>query len=102
MDTEFKPFTFGVLSAHLDIASSSGFHFSPANFTKTDNDYTLLNGRLTLSDIALGNTGKLKVAVWGKNLTDKEYSVFGIESTMTTALAYGEPRSDGIDIAYEY
>lgn len=70
-------------------------------------DYGVWNGRVALADIAVGpgDRGSLTVALWGKNLADKEYATFGF-STVAAAAQYqwfwGEPRTFGLDVIYKY
>lgn len=69
--------------------------------------YGLLDARVTLSlDLPRGD--RAKIGVWSKNLTDRKYAahvngngspLFGLSSQ---GYALGEPRSVGIDVAYEY
>jgi len=63
--------------------------------------YTLLNGRLTLSDIPLGN-GNLKVAAWGKNLLDEEYRTNTIPFIIWTVSYFGDPRTYGVEVSYDF
>jgi iron complex outermembrane receptor protein len=69
--------------------------------------YGLLNGRITLSlDLPRGDHAT--IALWSKNLTDKEYKshVIGLGDISTgylsQAYTWGEPRSAGVDISYRY
>lgn len=62
-------------------------------------DYGLLNGRLTLADIP--SVEGLRLSLWGRNLTDKEYYVMQFNIGRPGAL-FGEPRSYGIDLSYEF
>jgi iron complex outermembrane receptor protein len=63
-------------------------------------NYGLLNGRIALSDIP-GVKG-LRVALWAKNLTDKEYYVsqFQLGSGIQGAI-FGEPRTVGVEAIWE-
>ena len=66
---------------------------------------TIVNGRLTMSDIRIGNDdGTLSVSLWGKNLTDADYNTFGINfATLGIITAqYGPPRTYGLDVTYRY
>ena len=63
--------------------------------------YSLLNARLTLSAIALGE-GKLKVAAWGTNLTDEAYRINTLPFIIWTVSYFGEPRTYGMDLSYEF
>ena len=66
--------------------------------------YGLLDARLTLRGISLGDAGSLSIALWGKNLADKEHmatsmAAFPWSSQMAV---WGEERSYGVDLSYEY
>lgn len=69
--------------------------------------YGIWNGRVSLSDIRVGDSGKssLGVALWAKNLTDEKYVNYGFV-TLAQAASYqafwGEPRTLGIDLTYKY
>ncbi len=98
VDYVFSPWNIGTLTGHLNITSTDRYSyvaFAP-DFQFFDS-YTLINARLTLSDISVGG-GNLLISAWGKNLTDEEYVVF----SFPTALAYGDPRTAGIDITYKF
>ena len=58
--------------------------------------YGLLDGRIALTDIALGGT-TLEVAVWGKNITDEEYWVSGINLSTHVVRQWGDPQSFGVE-----
>lgn len=58
----------------------------------------LVDARLTLGDISVGSTGTLNASLWGRNLTDREHPVY----TLYGAEIYGEPRSYGIEVNYQY
>lgn len=64
--------------------------------------YGLWNARATLSEVASGNGGKLKFSVWGKNLTDEEYLMHSVGFGAVNVGWFGEPRSYGVDVTYEY
>jgi len=61
-----------------------------------------------LSEIAIGSdAGSVRVAVWGRNLADEEYKVYGADLGVNQGLGYagnsfGAPRSFGVDFIYEY
>jgi iron complex outermembrane receptor protein len=69
-------------------------------FSKLD-DYALLNGRLSLTELPLGN-GSLEVAAWGKNLTDEEYRVSTIPFLIWTVSYFGAPRTYGMEVSYKF
>lgn len=104
---DFRPFTFGALSGRVDVTYKDKFVFHPFNNQYDSADSrSLVNGRLSLSDIKLGccREGSLRVSLWGRNLTDEEYRQWGIDfGTLGYAGdVYGEPRSYGIDVSYRF
>lgn len=101
---EFTPFSFGVLTAAVEATYTDEYHFNPREYLHDAADQrTLLNARLTLSEIPVSQ-GTLRAALWGRNLEDKEYREYGIDfGAVGHAInTYGEPRTYGIDIIYEY
>ncbi|WP_116367771.1 TonB-dependent receptor [Parahaliea mediterranea] len=63
--------------------------------------YGLTDARLTLADIPGLPAGNLRVALWGKNLADEEYAYIN-GPLFGGATAWGEPRTYGIDLTYEF
>ena len=59
--------------------------------------YGLLNARVTLSNIAVGDSS-LQVSLWGKNLADEEYYINGIPLGAVALNYFGNPRTVGIDL----
>lgn len=102
---EFEPWSFGQFSMRADVTYSDEFTFHP-QFTLYDrvDDYYLVNARATLADIPAGKDGRLRIAAWGKNLENKHYREFGIDfgSLGFAVNTYGELRSWGIDVTYEF
>ena len=79
-----------------------GFHPQQNLYDSTD-EQTLVNARLTLSDMeVLG--GNLMLSAWGRNLTDEEYREWGIDfATLGFAInSFKEKRSYGLDLVYRY
>jgi iron complex outermembrane receptor protein len=104
---DFEPFSFGALSARMDVAYKDEFTFHPyQNIYDSTDDRTLVNGRLSLNEIQMGCCEKaaLRVSLWGKNLTDEEYRNWGIDfgSLGFAGNVYGEPRTYGLDVVYTY
>lgn len=94
----------GNLGWHLDIVSSSDFAYVTLNNQRWDSR-TLVNGRISLSDIAVGSRGRLQLAWWGRNLTDESYVTFAFpvnQPPVAIIQAFGEPRSTGVDIKYSF
>ncbi|MBP9712735.1 MAG: TonB-dependent receptor [Sterolibacterium sp.] len=90
---------YGKLAASLDYKWQSRLYAGPANDTRT-NGYGLWDGRIQLGNIALSQ-GTLRVALWGKNLANKEYRRATTNLGVLSA-QYGEPRMLGIDVTYDY
>lgn len=64
--------------------------------------YGMLNARLALTGIELGNGSTLELAAWGKNLTDKEYLVSAINLQVLTVAQYGDPLSAGVEARIKF
>jgi len=64
--------------------------------------YGLLDARIAITDIALGNGSKLEIAAWGKNLTDTVYKANAINLTVFTLTQYGDPRSVGGEVRLRF
>ncbi|MBV6416946.1 MAG: hypothetical protein CMLOHMNK_01564 [Steroidobacteraceae bacterium] len=107
VDYEFKPFSFGVLSAHLDANYSGSFFTADPPAPKSDS-YLIVNARLTLGEVRVGdNGGELAFSLWGKNLSNEEYSVFqfyldapGLIRGLNTHL--NDPRTYGAELTYKF
>jgi iron complex outermembrane receptor protein len=91
----------GLLTTRLDVTYTDKSYFSAKNRTVSAEDRTLLNGRITLSEIELPQ-GELKFALWGRNLTDEEYKIHGAGFAGYDAYTWGDPRSYGVDAVYEF
>lgn len=67
------------------------------------NDYRLTNARLSLNDLSVFG-GILQVAAWVKNIDDEEVQLTAIDNTphIDRAVIWGEPRTYGLDLIYEY
>nr|WP_089218214.1 TonB-dependent receptor [Sphingomonas laterariae] len=102
-------FDFGQLSFRVDYNYRSKIWFHPTLVGTPYNDVIaspgrgLFDGRITLSKLALGSN-EASIAVWGKNLADKEYRANGIDfgGLGYAGNVYGEPRSFGIDLNYNF
>ena len=90
----------GVFSAMID------YNFQDKQFSQANDrryvitDYGLLNARLNLSQIPL-NFSDLKIGIWGKNITGKDYYVTHANLFAPGAL-YGEPRTYGLDVSLSF
>jgi outer membrane receptor protein involved in Fe transport len=76
---------------------------TPVAYAHHENESrTLLNARLSWSMPM--ESSNLVVSLWGQNITDEEYGVFGFNYGDALALnlhQYGAPRTVGLDISWE-
>ena len=65
--------------------------------------YELVNARLSLTDVPFAG-GRLAAGLWAKNLLDEEYELTAVDNLPQAdrSVIWGEPRTYGIDIFYEY
>ena len=105
---EFAPSDYGTLSVRVDYDYADTFTISaavpledPANRAT---ERALWGARISLNDIPLGDAdqGRLSLALWGRNLKNEEYREFVIPFGTFNTGAYGELRSIGMDIVYDY
>lgn len=105
LDYTFPKFSSGSLSARIDYTYRSRIYFHPVdaiapfNRAISDGPLSTFDGRLTLSNLKAGNAD-LSIALWGKNLINKNYLLSGIDfgALGFAAISYAEPRSWGIDL----
>ena len=100
----------GQITARLDYLWTDEFWSNPDSNNRND-AYGLLNARVQWLGIPLP-AGNIRVALWGKNLTDEEYTVLTtdfsggdnnpVDAFRTVAAQYGTPRTYGLDFIYEY
>ena len=88
--------------------ASSGPNYNPARAIAGDTlvkSYGILNARLALSEIILGNF-QGEVALWSRNLTDEEHIVnyidFGPAFGSLTPAYYLEPRTYGLEVSFRW
>ena len=63
--------------------------------------YELVNARLSLADVPMGD-GTLTVSAWGKNLLDEEYRINTIPFIIWTVSYFGQPQTYGLDVTYQF
>jgi len=105
LDYSFAPQSYGMLALHLDITSTDHYSYVPFGEQRTD-AYSIFNARVELSDIYLGtDNGQLKASVWAKNLLDEEYIIYAFpvgDPAVSIGQAFGDPRTMGVDITYQF
>ena len=97
---QFPPMPIGQLSAGVDYYHQGLVQTSSSDLRYKARGYGLLDARVSLSDIPIG-VGKWRLSAYGRNLTDKEYYVAHF-STGPSAAFYGQPRSYGLELSFEY
>ncbi|QYU69849.1 TonB-dependent receptor [Leptolyngbya sp. 15MV] len=98
---DLPPLPFGQLTANANYTMQSD-KFSSSTISGGAfiiGDYGLLNARLTLAEIP--GLEQFRVALWGRNLTDKEYYLFQFNVGRPGAI-FGEPRTYGLDVIVEF
>jgi iron complex outermembrane receptor protein len=98
--------SWGYLDARFDTTYTDAENFSSSPYGNSESR-TLMNARIGVSEIQLGNAGSLRAALWVRNIQDEEYKVYGADLGVNQGLGYagnsfGTPRSTGIDIIYQY
>jgi iron complex outermembrane receptor protein len=96
---------FGLLSSRLDVAYMDSMVFHPfQNAFDSAEDRTLVNLRVSLQDIGIGDNGRLRISAWTKNLTDEEYREWGIDfgSLGYAGDTFGRARTYGLDVVYQF
>ena len=104
---QFPATDWGQLSVWVGFSYSDGFTISaavplddPAN---DETERSIWDARITLSEIPMGEApGNLRLALWGRNLGNEEYREFVIPFGTFDAAVYGELRSFGLDLVYEF
>lgn len=91
----------GDLIMEVDFRSVDDFYAGPKPDTLTQG-YQIWNARVQLANIeAPSGSGKFRVAVWGKNLSDKIYR-FSTTNLGILCAQFGPPRSVGVDLIYDF
>lgn len=106
---QFPAFDFGVFAARLDYGYTSGRIFNPSELGAPNyraiaaEPRGLLDARLTLSEFELMGADA-SIALWGRNITDKEYRMVGIDfgGLGFATNTYGEPATWGVDFNIEF
>jgi iron complex outermembrane receptor protein len=69
----------------------------------TMDDRVVVNARVGIENVELSR-GTLRAALWSNNLLDEDYPATGINlgSLGMVTEAYGEPRTFGLDVTFEF
>ncbi len=94
--------SYGQFALRIDGVYKGKVSFDPLSYSRTQSDsYQLLNMRLALSSVPVGR-GEFSVALWGRNLTDEDHQVFGIDFGEFQTGAFGDPRAFGVDLRVRF
>ena len=97
----FKSFT---LLTHLDANMAGGYHAMASEPLLTQGSF-VVNGRLSVEDIAIGKAGDFELAFWVRNLFNEEHTfVAGTLSatTLGTTGIYNDPRTYGVETTLKF
>lgn len=96
------PLTGATLVAHIDGNYGDGQRTSTTDPTLSDPSF-LVNGRLALTDIALGRAdATMELAVWSRNLLDESHVFYRNTNAMLgTYGIYNEPRTIGVEARFK-
>ncbi len=90
--------------AHIDANISDGYRGLPGEPTLSDRS-VLVNGRLALTDIELGNGARIEFALWSRNLFNRSQVYLRSTAAAAATGPYGifnEPRTFGGDIQVRF
>lgn len=90
----------GNVQASVDFHAQDSVLGNPKKDTRVPS-YNYWNARVEIDQLNFIKKGNLRLAVWCKNLGDKEYKTYTSNLGFMSAL-YGPPRSTGVDMIYEF
>jgi iron complex outermembrane receptor protein len=96
----FPRTSIGEFSVIVDYNFQDKHYVQPNDRRYITGDYGLLNARLNLAEIPVP-VGDLRLSLWGKNLTGKDYYISHGNLFAPGAL-FGEPRTYGIDLNFAF
>lgn len=91
------PTPMGVYSANASYTYNDGFYWDTENRLR-EPSYSLINAQLSW----LSPNDRYKVTLWGKNLTDEDYTLYGIASGVGDLLAPAPPRTYGVTLGVNF
>ena len=100
LEYRFPETAIGEFNFVLDYGYQSKHFTQPNDRRYITGDYGLLNARLNLSKIPVP-VGDLRLSLWGRNLTNKDYYISHGNLFAPGAL-YGEPRTYGVDLNFSF
>lgn len=107
LDYDFPSFGFGEMSLHLnynyqDKAEAIAIKANGSAPNSQLSSRGLLDARLTLSKLAIGQRSEMQFALWGMNLTDKEYYDNVVDFGGFRSGTLGWPRTYGANLSITF
>ncbi|MAT49620.1 MAG: hypothetical protein CMK32_00330 [Porticoccaceae bacterium] len=94
------PVSYGTYRMHADYGHQSRKYFFPSPLTR-EPDYGVLNVRLSVEL----TRPRLEIALWGRNLTEREYLVENLDFIAAAQVNPGfpgEPRTYGVSVTHQF
>ena len=87
----------GKVNLNAAVAYSGDFFWDSANYFK-QKEYALvdLSAKYTLPD------SPVSISIWGKNITNQVYGIYRNPQQRFDAIAFGDPRTYGVTIGFQY
>lgn len=102
LDWTIAEIAYGDINLHMNYVMNDDNMFNNNDPTLVGKAYNLLNARLSLGQINVGQRATLDFALYGKNITDEEYTIHGANFSFYDASTYGTPATYGIDVKLTY
>jgi iron complex outermembrane receptor protein len=93
-----RPLVGATFSAHVDANLADGQYTSTTDPTLSDRSF-IVNGRLALSDIKVGDNGaRLQLSLWARNLANEQHTFLkNFSAALGTYGIFNEPRTFGVE-----
>lgn len=105
LDWQVLKADWGTVQAHIDWSHKDDYvpyTNKDQNLTSTIAAYEVVNARVSIEDIQLGNDMQLRVSAWGKNIFDEEYRENTIPFGFWTVSYWGQPATYGVDLRVDF
>ncbi len=86
----------GEIEATATFSYNSGYYWDVGNRLK-EPSFLLINGQVALTP----KDSPLRISLWGRNLTNKLYSAYTVDTTAGDASAFARPRTFGFTLALD-
>ncbi|HKP77986.1 MAG TPA: TonB-dependent receptor, partial [Phenylobacterium sp.] len=98
-----RPVEWGTLIAHLDANAADGYHALSSEANLTDKSF-VVNGRLALGDIQIGDRATMQLSLWSRNLLNEDHTFVVSSNAGINGLTgiFNEPRTYGLDLTLEF